>query len=104
MRLNPRFSLNVNYTLGKAEGDTDSPGSFPSESYNLTTEFGRASTDIRHRFTLAGNIETRWGISFSPLIVALSGAATALSTEVPLRDAVVRQVVAQLSAVTIATA
>ena len=74
MRLNPRFSLNANYTLGKAEGDTDGPGSFPSESYNLGTEFGRASTDIRHRFTLAGNIETRWGLSFAPLIVALSGA------------------------------
>ncbi|HKU75899.1 MAG TPA: carboxypeptidase regulatory-like domain-containing protein [Pyrinomonadaceae bacterium] len=74
VRLNPRFSLNANYTLGKAEGDTDGPGSFPSESYNLGTEFGRASTDIRHRFTLAGNIETRWGLSFAPLIVALSGA------------------------------
>jgi hypothetical protein len=74
VRLNPRFSLNANYTLGKGEGDTDGPGSFPSESYNLSTEFGRASTDIRHRFTLAGNIDTRWGLSFAPLIVALSGA------------------------------
>lgn len=74
LRLNPRFSLNTNYTLGKGEGDTDGPGSFPSESYNLSREYGRASTDIRHRFTLAGNIETRWGLSFSPLIVALSGA------------------------------
>lgn len=75
IRLNPRFSLNTNYTLGKGEGDTDGPGSFPAESYNLTTEFGRASTDIRHRFTLAGNIDTRWGLSFAPLIVALSGAS-----------------------------
>ena len=74
IRLNPRFSLNANYTLGKGEGDTDGPGSFPAESFNLGTEFGRASTDIRHRFTLAGNIETRWGLSFAPLIVALSGA------------------------------
>jgi hypothetical protein len=74
LRLNPRFSINTNYTLGKGEGDTDGPGSFPSESYNLGTEFGRASTDIRHRFTLTGNIESRWGLSFSPLIVAMSGA------------------------------
>ncbi|HET6978001.1 MAG TPA: carboxypeptidase regulatory-like domain-containing protein [Pyrinomonadaceae bacterium] len=74
IRLNPRFSLNANYTLGKAEGDTDGPGSFPAETYNLATEFGRASTDIRHRFTLAGNIDTRWGLSFAPLIVALGGA------------------------------
>ena len=74
LRLNPRFSLNTNYTLGKGEGDTDGQGTFPAESYNLGTEFGRASTDIRHRFTLTGNIETRWGLSFSPLIVATSGA------------------------------
>ena len=80
MRLNPRFSLNANYTLGKGEGDTDGQGSFPSEPYNLTTEFGRASTDIRHRFTLAGNIETRWGLSFSPLIVATSGAPFNITT------------------------
>ncbi|HSL55437.1 MAG TPA: TonB-dependent receptor [Pyrinomonadaceae bacterium] len=74
VRLNPRFSLNANYTLGKGEGDTDGQGTFPAESYNLATEFGRASTDIRHRFTLAGNVETRWGLSFAPLIVAMSGA------------------------------
>ncbi|HEU4506889.1 MAG TPA: carboxypeptidase regulatory-like domain-containing protein [Pyrinomonadaceae bacterium] len=74
LRFNPRFSINTNYTLGKGEGDTDGQGTFPAESYNLATEFGRASTDIRHRFTLAGNVETRWGLSFSPLIVALSGA------------------------------
>ncbi len=80
MRLNPRFSLNANYTLGKADGDTDGPGSFPSEPYNLTTEFGRASTDIRHRFTLAGNMETHWGLSFSPLIVAMSGAPFNITT------------------------
>lgn len=80
VRLNPRFSLNANYTLGKAEGDTDGAGSFPAESYDLATEFGRASTDIRHRFTLAGNIETRWGLSFAPLIVALSGAPYNITT------------------------
>lgn len=74
VRLNPRFSLNTNYTFGKGEGDTDGQGTFPAESYNLETEFGRASTDIRHRFTLTGNFETRWGMSFSPLIVATSGA------------------------------
>lgn len=74
LRLNPRFSLNANYTLGKGEGNTDGQGTFPAESYNLVTEFGRASTDIRHRFTLAGNIDTCWGLSFAPLIVAMSGA------------------------------
>ena len=80
LRFNPRFSLNTNYTFGKGEGDTDGAGTFPAESYNLGTEFGRASTDIRHRFTLAGNFETRWGLSFAPLIVATSGAPFNITT------------------------
>lgn len=74
MRLNPRFSLNANYTFGKSDGDTDGQFSFPAQSYDLTNEFGRASTDIRHRFLLTGNFETRWGVTFSPLVVGQSGA------------------------------
>ncbi len=74
MRLSPRFSLNANYTFGKSEGDTDGQFSFPAQSYDLTNEFGRASTDIRHRFLLTGNFETRWGVTVSPLIVGQSGA------------------------------
>jgi hypothetical protein len=74
MRLNPRFSMNANYTLGKADGDTDGPFSFPAQSYDVTNEFGRSSADIRHRFLVAGNVETVWGLTFSPLIVGQSGA------------------------------
>ena len=72
-RFNPKISLNANYTLGRADGDSDGAGSFPADSYNLTTESGRASFDMRHRFTLTGSIDTRHGISFFPLIIAATG-------------------------------
>jgi hypothetical protein len=32
------------------------------------------SFDVRHRFTLTGSIDTRWGIGFFPFIIASSGA------------------------------
>jgi hypothetical protein len=73
LRPNRRINLNANYTLGKANGDTDGAGSFPADSYNLSTEFGRSSLDVRHRFTLTGSIESKWGIGFFPLIIASSG-------------------------------
>jgi len=73
LRPNAKINLNANYTFGKASGDTDGAGSFPSDSYNLRNEFGRSSFDVRHRFTLTGSIDTRWGIGFFPLIIASSG-------------------------------
>jgi hypothetical protein len=80
MRLNPRISFNGSYTLGKADGDTDGQGTFPAESFNLSSEFGRASTDVRQRFVFSGNLETFWGLAFSPFIVGLSGSPYNITT------------------------
>jgi len=79
-RLNPKVSFNANYTFGKADGDTDGAGSFPSNSYNLQNEFGRSSFDVRHRFTFTGSFESKWGIGFFPLIIAQSGAPFNITT------------------------
>jgi len=73
-RLNRKINFNANYTLGKANGDTDGAGSFPANSYDLQSEFGRSSFDVRHRFTLTGSFETKWGIGLFPLVIAQSGA------------------------------
>ena len=73
LRPNARINLNANYTFGKASGDTDGAGSFPSDSYNLRTEYGRSSFDVRHRLTLTGSIDTRWGVSFFPFVIAATG-------------------------------
>jgi hypothetical protein len=73
-RLNPRFTFGVNYALNKANSDTDGAGTFPSDNYDLSGEYGRASNDIRHRFNLFGNFESPWwGLRFNPFISAFSG-------------------------------
>jgi hypothetical protein len=74
-RLNPNISLQGNYTLGFQRNDTDGGGQFPVNSYDFTGEYGRGGGDVRHRFTLVGNINAPklWKLSFSPFIVANSG-------------------------------
>ena len=79
-RLNPKVSVIANYTLNKARSDTDSVGTFPSNSYDLSSEYGRSSSDIRHFFFLGGNFEAPYGVRFSPLIVAFSGGAFNITT------------------------
>lgn len=74
-RLNPNISLQGSYNLGFQRNDTDGGGGFPVNSYDFTGEYGRGSGDVRHRFTLVGNINTPklWKLSWSPFIIANSG-------------------------------
>ena len=75
---NNRFSRALtffsSYSLSKTSGDSDGPNSFPANSYDLTGEFGRASFDVRHRFTFAGTINLPWWqLSLNPFITATTG-------------------------------
>jgi len=72
-RLNRHFSLFVRYALSKAESDTDGAGSFPANQFDLTSEWGRASFDVRHSFIVGGTINAPWGFRLSPLIMLTSG-------------------------------
>jgi hypothetical protein len=75
-RLNPRISIFSSYVLAKIKNDTDGQGGslFPADSYDLSNEVGRGSTDIRHRFTLAGTFNLPWyKVSLNPFIIATSG-------------------------------
>ena len=73
-RLNRRYTLFGNYVWGKAQSDTDGASIFPSSSYDLAAEYGRAGFDVRHRAMIGGTVYTRFGLSFSPFIVVHSGA------------------------------
>ncbi|MEP6818958.1 MAG: carboxypeptidase regulatory-like domain-containing protein [bacterium] len=84
---NNRFSRALtffsSYSLSKTTNDTDGQGSslFPANSYDLTGEFGRASFDVRHRFTFAGTINLPWWqVSLNPFIVVSSGAPFNITT------------------------
>ena len=75
-RLNPRLSLSGNYSLSKSNNDTDGQGGglFPMNSYDLSGEYGRASFDIRHRFSLFGTINLPWWkLTVNPLVTANTG-------------------------------
>ena len=74
-RLNPQFSLSGNYVLSKTTNDTDGQGagSFPMNSYDLSSEFGRGGGDVRHRFFLFGTYNSKlWKLVFAPFLTASS--------------------------------
>ena len=92
-KLNDSVSLFGSYLYNRAMSNTDySPppqntdfnpaistqgfgvGSFPANPYNFAGEYGPASIDIRNQATFGGSLSTKWGLRFSPLFVADSGA------------------------------
>ncbi len=79
-RINKNISFFAFYVLSKAMSDTNGAGSFPADTNNLAQEWGRASMDVRHRFMLAGTLQTRWGVKLSPFITARSGAPFNITT------------------------
>jgi Carboxypeptidase regulatory-like domain/TonB dependent receptor len=72
--LNRRMSFNAYYVFAHAHSDTDGSGTFPANSNDLSTEYGRSSLDIRHQFSVSGTFRAPWGITFNPLVIVNSGA------------------------------
>jgi hypothetical protein len=81
---NTRFRSNIMlfgfYSFGHANGDTDGAGSFPNNTYDLSTEWGRSSFDIRHRFLMGGNVRAKWGISLNPFLMYSTGGPFNITT------------------------
>ena len=71
--LSQKFSMSGNYRLGFANSDTDGAASSPAYAYDFTGEYGRSSFDIRHSFTIFGNVTLPWNVSLNPFIIATSG-------------------------------
>jgi hypothetical protein len=59
--------------LNYARGDTDGAGTFPANSYNLSSEWGPTMFDVRHRLFLGGAVSAPFGVSFNPFVTASSG-------------------------------
>jgi hypothetical protein len=72
-RVSAKLTLFGFYAYGQAHGNTDGAGTFPSNQYDLSSEYGRTTFDVRHRVFMGGNIVAKWGISFSPFIMLNSG-------------------------------
>ena len=72
-RYSKSLSFSASYVLNYARSDTDGLGTFPAKPYDFTGEYGPAATDVRHRFTFNGTINTKWNFRFSPFVVMQTG-------------------------------
>lgn len=68
-----RWNAFVRYFLGWSKGDTDGAGSFPARPDDIEAEYGRASSDTRHRVMIGGQIELPGGVRLNPFIQVSSG-------------------------------
>jgi hypothetical protein len=62
------------YVYNRARANTDGMGTFPANPYDFAGEYGPASTDVHHRFTVGGSINLKWAVRISPFVVAQTGA------------------------------
>jgi hypothetical protein len=72
-RLNKKIFLHASYAFSHANGDTDGVGTFPANTYSLANEYGRATIDARHRFTVEGSFSAPWGFRVAPFFIVSSG-------------------------------
>jgi hypothetical protein len=73
VRVGSKFQLFGFYTLNYARSDTSGVSSLPSNSYNISQDYGRASFDARHRLFLGGTIGLPYMFRLSPFMIASSG-------------------------------
>jgi hypothetical protein len=79
-KLSAGVSLFGYYTLNRARSSSDGLGTFPANPYNYAGEYGRAATDIRHRFLVGGTVYTRWNIRLNPLFTVNTGGPFNITT------------------------
>lgn len=73
VRIGPKVQLFGYYSLSYANSDTGGVSSFPSNSYDIGQDYGRASFDVRNRFFLGGSIALPYLVRLSPFMVVSSG-------------------------------
>lgn len=74
------------YAFGYANSDTDGIGSVPSNQYDLAADYGRSALDYRHSLFLGGSMTAKWGLRFSPFIVAHTGIPFNITTGTDLYE------------------
>ncbi len=73
IRVGAKLQLFGYYVLNYANSDTAGVSSFPSNSYDISQDWGRASFDVRQRLFLGGSIALPYLIRFSPFMIVSSG-------------------------------
>jgi hypothetical protein len=72
-RPNRRISLFGNFMIQDAKSDTDGVGSLPAYTYDLASEYGASSFNIKRRFMLGGSTTLFRGVTANPFILYSSG-------------------------------
>jgi hypothetical protein len=72
-RVNSKVSFSGLYAFGYANSNTDGAGTFPANQYDLTSEYGRAGFDVRHRVQFNGSAALPWGLRINPFLTIASG-------------------------------
>ncbi len=80
MQASRRFSFFAFYILNYAKADAAGAGSFVSNSYNISQDYGTASFDRRNRIIAIGNLQLPLAITFNPFIIYNSGAPFNITT------------------------
>jgi hypothetical protein len=68
-RISAGLQLFGYYVYGHASSNTDGVTTFPSNQYDLSTEWSRAAFDVRNRLLVGGNIAIPFGIRLAPMIM-----------------------------------
>jgi hypothetical protein len=72
-RINSKLTFTGLYAFGHAMSNTDGAGTFPANQYDLSTEYGRAGFDVRHRVQFNGSVSLPWGFRINPFLTIASG-------------------------------
>jgi hypothetical protein len=84
VRIGSKLQLFTYYTLNYANSDASGVSSSPTNSYNISQDYGRASFDVRHRLFLGGSIAFPYLIRLSPFMVVSSGSPFNITTPIDL--------------------
>lgn len=84
VRAGSKVQLFGYYTLNYANSDTSGTSSFPTNSYNISQDYGRAAFDTRHRLFLGGSIALPYLFRLSPFMVVSSGSPFNITSPIDL--------------------
>ena len=80
VRVGSKVQIFGYYVLNYANSDTSGVSSFPSNSYDISQDYGRASFDTRNRFFVGGSVGLPYNLRLSPFIIASSGSPFSITT------------------------
>ena len=84
IRIGSKVQLFGYYTLNYANSDASGVSSFPSNSYDIAADYGRASFDVRNRLFLGGSIALPYLFRLSPFMIFSSGSPFNITTPLDL--------------------